>query len=592
MTTPSTNPETALQREQRLFRDLSARLIDAVLNRMFDLHPQKAARRSSYLTLFFLFSGFIISIIYYPLSFWAGHFVNILSSLSSPEQFNSALTAFISFLQTVVTDPRILQYLPVFLAPFFIALQSAGMYLADVFELEDVSVARRFISAVALSGSNETIRIKHGEIADEHQDSPAYLIGGPAKVLVELDSVALFERADGTPHVIGPTGNKPGGKETLEGFERFRQALDIRDHHVTLRDQDQRSKAVYSRSLDGVPIKATDVRLMFSIFRGEKAESSSETPYAYDEDAIKQIVYKATSRVTPEQVNPSTFEFSWIDNMTGLIRGRLSRFMSEHHLAEYLASIGLPEIEKLKMREERITQQMQEITRSDDDPSEQKENKPLPDFQARYKIKNLFAQFTEDFSGQARKNGVELHWIGVGTWESPVDVVPEKHLEAWLLTQDNLKADSPQAMNTIEKAEIAEKMKELILKVPLGIFDETINPKYYKKQGKPYFKKKSNSDYGYYDEDKVIPVEEMGQQQYAEVLDILHNMQQENAGYEEDEVSDHDNDMKALLIEYRRQLIETADLIEAKNEPVPQNILDAIKHISNQLGHWAGQQYA
>lgn len=591
MTTPTLTPETSLQREQRLFRELSARLIDTILNRMFDLHPQQAARRSSYLTILFLLSGFIISIIYYPFSLWASHLVNILSSLSTPEQFNSALTAFVSFLQAIVTDPRILQYFPVFLAPFFIALQSAGMYLADVFELEDVSVARHFISAVALSGSNETVRIKHGEIADEHQDSPAYLIGGPAKVLVELDSVALFERADGTPHVIGPTGNKPGGKETLEGFERFRQALDIRDHHVILRDQDERSRAVFSRSRDGVPIKATDVRLTFSIFRGENSESSAETPYPYDEKAIEQIVYNAASRVTPELPNPSTFEFSWINNMIGLIRGRLGRFMGEHNLAEYLASIGLPEIEKVRLREEQISQQMKELTRSDD-PAGQNEDKKPPEFQARYKIKNLFAQFTEGFSGQARKGGVELHWIGVGTWESPVDVVPDKHLEAWLLTQDNLKADSPQAMNAIEKIEIAEKMKELILKVPLGIFDEITNPKYYKKQGKSFFKKKSDSDYGYYDDDKVIPAEEMGQQQYAEVLDILHNMQEENAGYEEEEETDHDNEMKALLIDYRKQLIETADLIREKNETVPQNILDAIKHISNQIGHWAGQQYA
>ena len=590
MTTPSTSHETALQKEQRLFRELFARLIDTILNSMFDLRPEKAARRSRYLGIFFLFSGFIISVIYYPLSLWASHLVNILSSLNSPEQLTSALTAFASFIQTIVTDPRILQYLPVFLAPFFIALQSAGMYLADVFELNDVSVARQFISTVALSGSNETIRIKNGEIAGEHQDSPAYLIGGPAKVLVELDSVALFERADGTPHVIGPTGNKPGGKETLEGFERFRQALDIRDHHVTLRDQDDRSKSVSSRSRDGVPINATDVRLMFSIFRGENSEPSAETPYPFDKKAVEQIVYNAPSRVTPEQSNPSTFEFSWINNMIGLIRGRLGRFMSEHNLSAYLASIGLPEIEKLKLREEQISKQMQELTRSDD-PDDQKEYKSPPDFQARYKVKNLFAQFTEGFSGQAQKNGVELHWIGVGTWESPVNIVPEKHLEAWLLTQENLKADSPQAMNGIEKSEVANKMKELILKVPLDTFDEITNPKNYKKQGKQTWKKKSTSEYDYYDEDKIIPAEEMGQQ-YAEVLNILHNMQEENAEYEEAEEAeetDHDNNMKALLIEYRKQLIETADLIKAKNEPVPQNIQYAIKHISNQIGHWAGQ---
>ncbi|HKI54255.1 MAG TPA: hypothetical protein VJ987_09030, partial [Anaerolineales bacterium] len=361
MTTPSQTHETALQKEQRLFRELLDRLIDTVLNNMFDLHPAKAARRSTYLTVFFLLSGFLVSIFYYPLPLWAEHIGNLLTSMlstnSTPEQFSASFSAFTSFIQKVITDPKILQYLPIFLAPFFIALQSAAIYLADVFELENVSVARQFIQAVALSGSNETIRIKHGQIAEEHLESPAYLIGGPGKVVVELDSVALFERADGTPHVIGPTGNNPGGKESLEGFERFREALDIRDHYVDLRDQDERSKAVEGRSRDGIPIKATDVRLMFSIYRGEKPESSAEMPYPFDEEAIKQIVYKATSRVTPHLPNPSTFEFSWIQKMTGLIRGRLGRFMSEHKLTEYLASIGIPELEKVKQREELISQQ-------------------------------------------------------------------------------------------------------------------------------------------------------------------------------------------------------------------------------------------
>ncbi|HAV76538.1 MAG TPA: hypothetical protein DCX53_04200, partial [Anaerolineae bacterium] len=408
--------ETALQREQRLFRELSARLIDTILNSIFDLRPEKAARRSIYLTILFLLSGFLISIVYYPLSLWTSRigtiFVSMLNTGSSPTEFGTAINEFLSFLRVVYTDPRIVQYLPVFLAPFFIAIQSAAMYLADVFELDDVSVARRFVNAVALTGSDETIRIRHGDIADEHSASSAYLIGGPGKVMVELDSVALFERADGTPHVIGPTGNKPGGKESLEGFERFRQAIDIRDHYINLRDQDDRSKAVDSRSRDGIPIKATDVRLMFSIFRGDNPKPSAETPYPYDEEAIKQIVYKATSRVTPHLTSPSTFEFSWINKMTGLIRRQLGQFMSEHNLAEYLASIGMPEIEKLQQREDKISQQMQELTRSDDDLNEKQEAKPLPDFQARYKIKNLFAQFTEGFSNQARSSGVELQWIG------------------------------------------------------------------------------------------------------------------------------------------------------------------------------------
>jgi hypothetical protein len=589
MNLPAT--ETALQKERRLFREIVARLRDSLLNRMFDLRPEKAARRSSYLFVLFILSGLLVSFFYYRPSEWAGHIGNLLNSLlgaeSTPAQFEAAVNGFLAFLWKIFLDARILQYLPVFLAPFFIALQTAAMYLADVFELDDVSVARQFISSVALSGSNEVIRIKHGEIAEESRESPAFLIGGPGRVVVELDSVALFERADGTPHVIGPTGKEPGGKATLEGFERLRQALDVRDHFVELRDQDESSEAVKSRSRDGIPVKATDVRLMFSVYRGDNREVSAENPYPFSREAVEQIVYKAASRVTPHLPSPSTFEFSWINNMVGLIRDRLGGFMSKHNLTEYMASIGIPEVEKVKQREEIIHRQMQELTQSGDEAPEQKEIK-VPAFQPRYKVRSLFAQFADEFTGKARSNGVELHWIGVGTWESAVKIVPEKHLEAWLLTQENLKNDSPEEMSKIEQREVVEKIKELIEKVPLNAFEEILAAaKQGKKAGKQSPKKKEKPRTEFVEgDDNVFAAEEM--KQFVEMLDILQTMRGEKEEWVEPRDSDHAHDVQALLLEYRKQFQETADFIKDKNEPVPPNILDAIRYIDNQIAHWAG----
>ncbi len=594
--------ETALQKEQRLFRELSARLIDVLLNRMFDLRPEKATRRSSYFFVLFLVSGFVISFFYYPPVEWATKigaiFIAVLSSTSASGQLNVSINGFFSFLLDVIKNPNILQYLPVFFASFFIALQTAAMYLADVFELEDVSVARNFIRSVALSGSNKTIRIKHGDIAEESRKSPAYLIGGPGKVIVELDSVAVFERSDGTPHIIGPTGKETGGKATLEGFERFRQALDIRDHYVDLRDQDDKSKAVKSRSSDGIAIKATDVRLMFSVFRGDNPEISAEHPYPFNKESVGQIVYKAASRVTPDQINPSTFEFSWINNMVGLIRSRLGGFMSQHNLAEYMASIGMPEVEKVKLREEMIFKQMQQLV-----PSEQAERKDVkqpPIFQARYKVKNLFAQFADEFTGKARNNGVELHWIGVGTWESPIRIVPEKHLEAWLLTQDNIKNDRPEEMEKIEQAEVVTKMKGLILKVPIDIYyDEILGTTY--ESSRQRFRRRGDHKYDRSSEkedfeDEVQYRWHVLQEKMSGGDNDKHKQkdaEQKDAEHKDSEYkSDHKHDLKTLLAGYRNQLIETADLIKNKNEPVPHNIIKAVEHLSGILGykdwHWVG----
>src|SRR6185503_16312640 len=325
--------ESALQKEGKLFQELFIRLGNAVLNSIFDLRPERAVRRMQYLLVLLVVIWYVISLRYYPVVLWAQHLREIFLFLFNPAfaqtYDGNPFIKFGLFAWQAFTDPHVFQYFPIFLASFFIALQSAAIYLADVFELEDVSVARSYVWEVALSGSDETIRVTQGDISEAHRESPNYLIGGPGKVVVDLDSVALFEKPDGTPHVIGPTGREPGGRATLDGFERFRQAIDIRDQYVELRDQDPRSPSVKSRSRDGIPITATDVRLMFSIHRGLGAKPSAASPYPFSKEAVEQIIYKASSRVTPDLPNPSTYEFSWINNMIGLIRGRLGRFMSE-----------------------------------------------------------------------------------------------------------------------------------------------------------------------------------------------------------------------------------------------------------------------
>jgi hypothetical protein len=588
--------ETSLEKEQRLFGELFARLIDAFLNRIFDLRPAKAARRMRYLLLLFFVSGFLISLQYYPLALWAKFvqdiFLYSLNPAYATTYVGNPFTNFVAFAVQVFTDPRIFQYLPIFLAPFFIAVQCAALYLADVFELEHISVARSFIWEVALSGSDETIRITQGDISEAHRESPNYLIGGPGKVIVDLDSVALFEKPDGTPHVIGPTGKEPAGRATLDGFERFRQAIDIRDQYVDLRDQDSRSQSVKSRSRDGIPISATDVRMMFSVYRGESSKPSAESPYPFSREAIEQIIYKSVSRVTPELANPSTYEFSWVNNMIGLIRGQLSGFMSEHNLSEYLASTGMPEFEKLKQREEKIVEDVQKLTQSEQDVLESKELKRPLEFQSRYKITNLFNEFADEFTKRSHNSGVELHWIGVGTWKTPIDLVPEKHLDAWKLSQENAKNESKGALAKIEEQAIIQKLRTLINAVPIEVYQDILYPtKHTKKSPKrPELKPPTAPEPA---SDKILSPEDMESIQDFGYVGGLIKMLSESAGsgsaYEFSD-ADYISAIKTLLLEYRKQLIEAAEFMKAKNEAVPQNIEEAIKHIDNQMVHWAGKR--
>jgi hypothetical protein len=528
--TLGTTGETPLQKEQTLFWELFSRLIDAFLNRIFDLRPDKAARRRRDLIILFLISGFLISLRFYPLALWSKYIQDIFLYYFNPiyasTYVGEPITNFFGFLFQVFTDPRIFQYLPIFLAPFFIALQCAALYLADIFELEHISIARNFIWSVALSGSEETIRVSQGDISEFHRQSPTFLIGGPGKVIVDLDSVALFEKPDGTSRVIGPTGKEPRARATLDGFERFRQAIDLRDQHVDLRDQDSRTQSVKSRSLDGIPITATDVRLMFSIYRGG-AKPSPELPYPFSKEAIEQIIYQSISRVTPELPNPSTYEFSWIHRMIGLIRGELGEFMSKHKLTAYLASIGMPEVEKLKQREEAIVEQVQKLTH-DKDFLLTDEQKNVPEFQPRSKITSLFTQFAEEFTKRAHNSGVELRWIGVGTWKTPIEIVPERHLEAWKLSNENLFRESSEVLGKLEKEAIMQKMVALIQDVPVVAYE---------------------------------------------------NLKSRDNEQEQRKV------MWSLLKSYHQQLLEAAEFMRAKGEAIPLTIEEAIAHINSILYH-------
>lgn len=527
--TLGTTSETPLQREQKLFWELFSRLIDAFLNRIFDLRPDKAARRRVYLILIFLISGFLISLRFYPLALWAKYiqdiFLYYLNPVYASTYVGEPLTNLLSFVIGVFTDPRIFQYVPIFLAPFFIALQCAALYLADIFELEHVSVARNFIWGVALSGSEETIRVSHGDISEADRHSPTYLIGGPGKVIVDLDSVALFEKPDGTSRIIGPTGKELRGRATLDGFERFRQAIDLRDQYVDLRDQDSKSQSVKSRSLDGIPITATDVRLMFSVYRGDQ-KPTSDLPYPFSKEAIEQIIYQSTSRVTPELPHPSTYEFSWINRMIGLIRAELGAFMSKHKLTAYLASTGMPELEKLKQREQAIVQQVQKLTQ-DQDLLLPDQQQSVPEFQPRYKITSLFTQFADEFMKRARSSGVELHWIGVGTWKTPIEIVPERHLDAWKLSNENLYRESSEVLEKLEKDAIMHKLVTLIQDVPV----------------------------------------------VAHAKATADEKEQKKA-------------MRLLLQSYHQQLLEAAEFMRAKGEAVPLNIEEAIAHINTILYHY------
>lgn len=513
-------PETALQKESRIFREQMGRLFGCLLNKIFDLTEKGSHRRRNMLLIFFLALGILLRVILYPSSEWGNEFRHLMQYLLNPAYAHDAQSAPLDFLRFVLGPLftfEMLRFLPILILPFFIALQAAATYLADIFELRQVSIARDFIIQVALTGNQKHIRIRGGEVVEEDRNSPIYLIGGPGKVLVELDSVALFECSDGRPHVIGPTVR---GKATLEGFERFRDALDLRDQYTE-------PLKVKSRSLDGIPIATEDVRLVFSVFRRGQPPTL-ERPHPFSEDAVEALVYGKSARVTSDGPYPSELPASWTGAIQGLIRGELGGFMSKHKLVEYLASIGTPETQQAKQREDEIVTVGKNVL-SDEDTLEPSAVPPPPDFKPRRVLSSLFGQFAEGFTQKASQRGLELHWIGVGTWKPPSEIVPNKHLEAWNLSRENMARGSQKALEALKQEAKLQQVLRLIQNIPLARF-------------------------------------------------------QQNHG------NNHRDALRDMLIGYREQFIETIELLRKSRRPIPSSLPAAIKHIELVLGltHWVG----
>ena len=517
---PKQKSETMLAKEIRIFREQISRLGNCFLNKVFDLSTNGSQRRSLILTVLTVTLAFIFSLSVHPLVVWGTElrlFFQQLFIPTSAQSSSDAITRFIAFSFGAVFGPQTYRYLPLFILPFIIALQSAATFLADIFEIEKIGIARNFISQVALTGNFRAIRIGKGEVIESHKNSPIYLIGGPGRVTVDLDTAVLFEKPNGQPRVIGPTIR---GKVKLEGFERFRQAVDLRDQHTD-------SLNIKSRSLDGIPISTEDVRMVFSVWRGDQ-QPSIKSPHPFNEKAIESLVYGQASRVILDGPNPSEPPSSWVGTIQGLIRGRLGGFMSKHRLAAYLASIGLPEVERAREQEDEIVKVGQTVIAEDNLLEPNKIPNP-PEIQARNTVSNLFGKFAEDFTKNASQRGVELGWIGVGTWKTPSDIVPEKQLEAWKISRENIKLGGKAALG---KMIIEAKLQQLLRLV----------------QNTP--------------------------------LARVH----QNSG------KDHKDAVQDLLIGYREQLIETIVLLKKSNQKVPAAVNAAIKHIENVLGikHWVG----
>jgi hypothetical protein len=301
------------------------------------------------------------------------------------------LDAFWQTASLFFSAPVLVHLIPV-AAALWLGFRICAHYLADLFELEGPSLASRYLWP-ALFGldvlSYPRLDIATGNMDQLDPSNPLVAVGGPGYLKIHLGHAAVVEGMDGIPRVYGPARLR-----FLSGFERIRDVVD-------LRDQAGRVEMVRGVTRDGIEVQARDAQMVFRVYRGEGKQRSLEDPYPYDEGSIRHLVY---ARPVEEGGRRN-----WADELPERVRSEIRNFLERSTIEEFLA------------------------LRPQAGPGGASESFEIP-------REALTARFhAPEHTQRLRQAGLELDWVGVGTWElggpglgvGPETGVPETLITGW-----------------------------------------------------------------------------------------------------------------------------------------------------------------
>lgn len=279
------------------------------------------------------------------------------------------LDAFWQTASLFFSAPVLVHLIPV-VGALWLALRVGAHYLADLFELDDPSIASRYLWP-ALFGldvlSYPRLDVATGNLEELDPASPLVAVGGPGYLKIHLGHAAIVEEIDGKPRVYGPARLR-----FLSGFERIRDVVD-------LRDQVGRAGLVRGVTRDGIEVRARDAQMMFRVYRGKDKQRSLDDPYPYDEASIRHLVY---ARPVEEGGRRR-----WADDLPERVRSEIRSFVEHSTIEEFLA------------------------LRPQAGPEGPGVSFEIP-------REALTARFhAPDHIQRLREAGLELDWVGVGTWE-------------------------------------------------------------------------------------------------------------------------------------------------------------------------------
>ena len=396
--------------------DFLTKLVETFFNQVFSFSRPSGLARLTLFVVFFLIAWTMIAFLVHPPDSWG---LGFILQQSERDPISTLILALWLILTKSYFAWDVIAPILAILFPLIIAFEYAAIYQDDIFEINDTRVTRSYIKQAAFSlpidpimNPELTIHIENGDIRESDRNSRIFRIGGPGRVIISYENVAIFEKINGELMVIGPPRSPQDGVYELDGFERLRSVIDLRDQTIQF--------DISNRTKDGILITIKGIRIIFSVLRPKSStrtvtpgeigstDASSEAPYSYDEEAIRHLVIE-------ENVDPLE------SAMKGLVQGEFKNFISDHTLSDIISAIGITDISKL----------IAQGTSGGDIPIN------IPNYVPRTQISQRFSPLSEEFHRRARNKGIQLEWIDVGTWYVPAEIVPKQNQEAWQITMEN-----------------------------------------------------------------------------------------------------------------------------------------------------------
>jgi hypothetical protein len=295
-------------------------------------------------------------------------------------------------------NPEVLLHLLPVLAGLILGLLIAARYLSDLFELDRFEIAWRYLSGAIYGLSTPKLQIDRGDKESLDANNPIRRIGGPGVIHTHLGYAVVFESIEGIPRIYGlshvseeerdatagSAAATPQTSHVIRGFERMRDVVDLRDRIAKV-------SQIQATTRDGVEVLAQDAQMVFRVFGGEK-ERSLSNPYPFTEEAIRRIVY-AQPIVSQRRRSPA-------EALKDIVHHEIRTFVGRYTLEEFLA---------LQPYRQLDTQTMPSTDLSPAINTQQSIQIPRRDLTERF--------HTQDLHERLKEQGLELAWVGVGTWK-------------------------------------------------------------------------------------------------------------------------------------------------------------------------------